>query len=360
MKLSIIAGARPNFMKIAPLMRTILAGKQLGMDMVARLIYTGCKSDSSLESTLFRDLDMPEPDVYLGAESTEFFHRFADIVVKFSEELDAHPADVVLVVDDLTPTMACSFVARKKGIRVAHLVAGTHCFDLNKPKELNRVITDALSDILFTAGMSANRNLNQTGKQQQNVYYVGNILIDSLRHNLQRWVKPDFLSIIPSAEQGYVLLTLNKHVLVDNKPKLESLLDVMTDKISMPILAPVHDYVSEKLSELCSHKKHLFVLPTQSYLAFSYLVGNAKLIITDSGNIAEEATFLGIPCITLNDVAEHPETVIQGTNVLVGENVQLLREAIETWLAGEWKKGSIPERWDGHTAERIVQTLLSL
>ena len=173
MKVTIIAGARPNFMKIAPLMRAIKAAKAAGKNITARLVYTGSDEDKSLEPSLFTDLDMPRPDVYLHVDNTDFFQRMAGILVAFARELEQHPAQVVLVVDDLTPTMACSIVAKKKGIKVAHLVAGTRSFDMDMPKEVNSMITDGLSDYLFTAGMVANRNLNQTGTEQAHVHFVG-------------------------------------------------------------------------------------------------------------------------------------------------------------------------------------------
>ena len=358
MKISIIAGARPNFMKIAPLMRAAKASVEAGNHISLRLIYTGNVNDESIEPSLFHDLDMPAPDVYLHADSTDFFHRFSEIMLRFSEELNEHPADVVLVVDDLTPTMACSFVARKKGVRIAHLVAGTHSFDFNRPKELNKVITDALSDILFTAGMNANRNLSQTGKQQKDVYFVGNILIDTLRHNRERWRKPACLDSFESVDNGYVLLTMNRHAIVDDVDFLRKLVGVLLSKVKVPIIAPVHAYVAEKLHSLCNEESALHILPPLDYLSFAYLEGHAKAIITDSGNIAEEATFLGIPCITLNEVAAHPETVSLGTNLLVGYDMNKLHEALGQLNEGTWKNSSIPERWDGHTAERIIQILL--
>jgi len=308
MKITIIAGARPNFMKIAPLMRAINAAKAAGKNISARLVYTGSDEDKSLEPSLFTDLDMPRPDAYLRVDDTDFFQRMAGIVVAFARELEKHPAQIVIVVDDLTPTMACSIVAKKKGLKVAHLVAGTRSFDMDMPKEVNRMITDGLSDILFTAGMVANRNLNHTGTEQAHVHFVGNILIDTL-----------------------------------------------TDK---PIVAPLHNYVKNKLSALGIHSERLHILPPQPYLAFGYMVNQAQTIITDSGNVAEEATFLGIPCITLNTYAEHPETVSIGTNCLVGEDAGALSAALDRLNKGEWQKGHLPERWDGRAAERIVQTLL--
>ena len=350
MKVTIIAGARPNFMKIAPLMRAIKAAKAAGKNITARLVYTGSDEDKSLEPSLFTDLDMPRPDVYLHVDNTDFFQRMAGILVAFARELEQHPAQVVLVVDDLTPTMACSIVAKKKGIKVAHLVAGTRSFDMDMPKEVNSMITDGLSDYLFTAGMVANRNLNQTGTEQAHVHFVGNILIDTLRYNRTRLQRPVAFSIMGLKEKEYLLLTLNKHSLLNKDTTLKE-----TDR---PIVAPLHTYVKNKLSALGITSERLYILPPQPYLSFGYLVNHAWGIITDSGNVAEEATFLGIPCMTLSTYAEHPETVTIGTNRLVGENSEILADALDILNKGEWQKGHLPERWDGHAAERIVQTLL--
>ena len=358
MKITIIAGARPNFMKIAPLIRAIGQAQEQGKNIQARLVYTGSEKDKSLEDSLFADLDMPCPDTYLEVESNDFFQRLAGIIATFAQELDRHPADMVMVVDDLTPTMACSIVARKKGIKVAHLVAGIRSFDMNMPKEVNRMVTDGLSDILFTAGMDANRNLNQTGIEQKHVHFVGNILMDTIRHNRNRWIRPEILTILGLQEKQYILLTINRHALLQDEEKLWALMEAIQKHNDLPVIAPLREYVKEKLNERNMDYNRLHILPPQPYLSFGYLVQHAKAIVTDSGNIAEEATFLGIPCITLNTYAEHPETVHVGTNVLVGENPQALAEALDTLQRGEWKKGQLPERWDGRTAERIVQTLL--
>lgn len=358
MKITIIAGARPNFMKIAPLMRSINMARRQGKPIEARLVYTGSSHDKSLEKSLFEDLDMPRPDTCLEVESNDFFQRLAGIIIAFARELETNPADLVMVVDDLTPTMACSIVARKKGVKVAHLVAGIRSFDMNMPKEVNRMITDGLSDILFTAGMDANRNLNQTGTEQKHVHFVGNILIDNLRHNKNRMKEPEIIKTNRLKGKEYLLLTINRRALLENTERLEELVDTLFLHTDMPVIIPVHDYVKEKLESLGFKSERMHIIPPQPYLKFCYLTRHAKAIVTDSGNVAEEATFLGIPCITLSTYAEHPETTSLGTNRLVGEDPKLLAEALDILQKGEWKKGQLPERWDGHTAERIVQTLL--
>ncbi len=359
MKITIVAGARPNFMKIAPITRAIEAARVQGERISCRLVYTGKRDDTSLDASLFADLNMRTPDAYLGVTGNNSTELMAGIMIAFEQELTENPAHVVLVVDDLTATMSCAIVAKKHGIKVAHLVAGTRSFDMNMPKEVNRMITDGLSDYLFTAGMVANRNLNQSGTESENVHYVGNILIDSIRYNRNRLIKPVWFPVLGLKEQEYILLTLNRHALLDNRENLRRLLEVLIEKAAgKPIVAPLHAYVSDAVKELGISAPNLHILPPQSYLVFGYLMNKAQAIITDSGNIAEEATFLGIPCITLNTFAEHPETHRIGTNKLVGEDPQALATAMDVLMRGEWRKGEIPERWDGRTAERIVQTLL--
>ena len=240
MKITIIAGARPNFMKIAPLMRAINAAKAAGKNISARLVYTGSDEDKSLEPSLFTDLDMPRPDAYLRVDDTDFFQRMAGIVVAFARELEKHPAQIVIVVDDLTPTMACSIVAKKKGIKVAHLVAGTRSFDMDMPKEVNSMITDGLSDYLFTAGMVANRNLNQTGTEQAHVHFVGNILIDTLRYNRTRLQRPVAFSIMGLKEKEYLLLTLNKHSLLNKDTTLKAIFRTILEKTSRSWRRSIH------------------------------------------------------------------------------------------------------------------------
>ena len=360
MKITIVAGARPNFMKIAPITRAIDAARAQGRSISYRLVYTGKREDTSLDASLFADLHMKEPDVFLGVTDSNATQLASGIMVAFDKELTENPAHIVLVVDDLTATMSCAIVAKKQGIKVAHLVAGTRSFDMKMPKEVNRMITDGLSDYLFTAGMVANRNLNQTGTESENVYYVGNILIDAIRYNRNRLLKPIWFSVLGLQEGNYLLFTLNRRVLLGNKENLRQLMKTIIDKSAgMPIVAPLHTYVRNAIKELDIEAPNLHIMPPQNYLFFGYLINKAKGIITDSGNVAEEATFLGIPCITLNTYAEHPETWRMGTNELVGEDPALLAKTMDTLMHGEWKRGELPERWDGRTAERIVQILTS-
>lgn len=360
MKITIVSGARPNFMKIAPLCRAIDAAREAGKEISYRIVYTGPQGDPSLDASLFTDLAMREPDTYLGIEGRDHSQVAASIMLAFEKELDAHPAQVVLVVDDMTATMSCSIVAKKRGLKVAHVIAGTRSFDMNMPREVNRTIVDAISDYLFTAGMVANRNLNQEGMIPDYIHYVGNILIDTIRFNRYRLREPMWFQSLGLRKGNYLLLTLNRHDLLAKKAVLQALLQTLLQKASgMPVIAPLHPYAQAAVKSLELDAPNLHILPTQRYLHFGFLINQAKGIVTDSGNIAEEATFLDVPCITLNTYAEHPETWRIGTNELVGENSFALSEALDKLLRGEWKHTTLPDRWDGRTAERIVQVLLS-
>ena len=359
MKVTIISGARPNFMKIAPICRTIETARQAGKPITCRVIYTGPQDDPALEPSLFADLDMQSPDGYLGVSGHDHSQVTADIMLAFEKELNAHPADVVLVVDDMTATMSCAIVAKKRGLKVAHVIAGTRSFDMNMPREVNRTIVDAISDYLFTAGMVANRNLNQEGMIPDYIHYVGNILIDTIRYNRHRLLQPLWFNSMGLRKGGYLLLTLNRHDLLEKRAVLQSLLQTILEKAAgIPIVAPLHPYAEQVVESLELDAPNLHLLPPQSYLHFGFLINQARGIVTDSGNIAEEATFLDVPCITLNTYAEHPETWRIGTNELVGENTFALSAALDKLMRGEWKHATLPDRWDGRAAERIVKTLI--
>ncbi len=354
-KICIVAGARPNFVKVAPLIRAI--EKTDGAEY--ELVYTGCEDDPTLEPSLFNDLQMPRPSVFFGVDSVSLNEITSRVMAHFDAYLEDNPADVVIVVDDLASTMAAAIVTKKRGIKLAHLVAGTRSFDMNMPKEVNRLVIDALSDYLFTAGIKSNSIASREQSDSNNTYMVGNILMDTLRFNHQRLVKPEISNLQP---QNYFVFTLNRKALLADDEKLKLMLEVMTEAAGdTPIIAPLRGKAYETVSRMMVFRNSsLFTLHSSlPYLEFGWLIANAKGIITDSGNVAEEATFNSVPCITLNSYTEHEETVTVGSNVLVGEDPQRLKEEILRIEAGEWKKCALPDRWDGRTAERIVQILLA-
>ncbi len=355
----IVTGARPNFVKVAPIVRAIQRAREQGADVACQLVYAGSEKDSTLEPTLFEDLQMPHPDFFLGVDCASLNELTGRVMGEFEQYLNAHPTDVVIVVDDLASTMAVAIVTKKRGIRLAHLVAGTRSFDITMPKEINRLVIDGLSDLLFTAGVSSNSNATREGAEMHKIYMVGNILMDSLRQAHGRLRRPAVLDKLKLEAGQYLVFTLNRRALMANKENLKQMLDAITS-CGLPIVAPLRDEAAKVVSSLNSQRSTLNIIHPLPYLEFGWLTANAKGIITDSGNVAEEATFNGVPCITLNSYTEHIETVKQGSNVLVGEDANQLREALATLEKGEWKKCSLPDRWDGRTAERIVQTLLAM
>ena len=355
-KISIVVGARPNFVKVAPLIRAI----QKSGGATYQLVYAGREDDPTLEGSLFDDLQMPRPDIYLGVVSQSLNEITAQVMGAFDRYLDGHPADVVIVVDDLASTMAAAITAKKRGVKLAHLVAGTRSFDISMPKEVNRLVIDALSDYLFTAGVKSTGVATREQADGNNTYMVGNILMDSLRYNLPRFCKPD----IGVDEGGYIVLTLNRRALLSDEESLQQMLQAIAEAAGgVPVIAPLRDsalgVVVRLLTELGVPNTSFNVQRSLSYLEFGWLTAHALGIITDSGNVAEEATFNGVPCITLNSYTEHQETVTVGTNVLVDGNAGKLRSAVADMVGGQWKKCALPDRWDGRTAERIVQILIS-
>lgn len=346
----IVAGARPNFVKVAPLIRAIKKSEQAQY----LLVYAGREDDPTLEPSLFEDLQMPRPDFYLGVDSVKLNEITSRVMAEFDAFLDEHPVDVVIVVDDLASTMAAAIVTKKRGIRLAHLVAGTRSFDINMPKEINRLVIDALSDYLFTAGVKSNSvaTREQQGENSQ-TYMVGNILMDTLRFNHDRLQKP---ALMDGVSGRYLVFTLNRRALLADRENLHRMVDALLDAAGgMTVIAPLR---GEALKELEAYREKILVTSPLSYLEFGWLTAHAAGVITDSGNVAEEATFNGVPCITLNNYTEHQETVTVGSNVLVGEDADKLREAVGKMVSGEWKQCALPDRWDGRTAERILQILL--
>ncbi|MBR1932940.1 MAG: UDP-N-acetyl glucosamine 2-epimerase [Prevotella sp.] len=346
----IVAGARPNFVKVAPLMRAI--AKADGAE--CRLIYAGRADDPTLEPSLFDDLQMQRPDEYLGVDSTSLNEITSRVMAEFDAYLDSHPTDVVIVVDDLASTMAAAIVTKKRGVKLAHLVAGTRSFDITMPKEINRLVIDALSDYLFTAGVKSNSVATREQGEDSQTYMVGNILMDNLRFNRERLRRP----AVGLPDSPYLVLTLNRKALLADTGRLQPVLQALMAS-GTPIVAPLRGQARQVVSQLVGQAPQLHLVDPLPYLEFGWLTAHALGIVTDSGNVAEEATFNGVPCITLNSYTEHQETVTTGTNELVGGDPQKLADALARLLRGEWKHGALPERWDGRSAERIVQILLA-
>ena len=352
-KVCIVAGARPNFIKVAPLIRAM----EKSDGICYELVYAGRADDATLEGTLFDDLQISRPTVFLDVDSVSLNEITGRVMGAFEKYLSTHPTDVVIVVDDLASTMAAAIVTKKQGVRLAHLVAGTRSFDINMPKEVNRLVIDGLSDLLFTAGMSASSITNREGAEQSRVYMVGNILIDNLRYNHDRWQRPPLMDEAQLADGRYLVFTLNRRALLRNEENLKLMMDALTSRADVPVVAVLRQEARRVVETIVPPTPGFIYADPLPYLQFGYLTSHAMGIVTDSGNVAEEATFNGVPCITLNSYTEHIETVKVGTNVLVGEDAGQLAEALQEMVEGRWKKASLPERWDGRTAERIVRIL---
>lgn len=350
----LFTGARPNFIKVAPLIRAI----ERTDNCQYQLVYAGTADDPTLEASLFDDLQISRPDVFLGVDCENLNELTGRVMAEFERYLEQHTTDIVIVVDDLASTMAAAIVAKKRGMRLAHLVAGTRSFDINMPKEINRLVIDGLSDLLFTAGVGSSSIATREGAENHKIYMVGNILMDTLRYNHDRWTRP---ACLDGLEDGrYLVFTLNRKALLADEDNLKRMLSAISEVAGdIPVVAPLRGRAYDLLSAFHLPSSAIHLTFSLSYLDFGYLTSHAMGIITDSGNVAEEATFNQVPCITLNSYTEHIETVKQGTNVLVGEDADKLCEELQRMVSGQWKTSSLPDRWDGRTAERIVQILMN-
>ena len=410
MKITLIAGARPNFMKVAPIIKAIKAYNELKNGDASlnggngenggisyRLVHTGQHYDKNMSDTFFEELGIPAPDVNLGCGGGTQAEQTAHIMVAFEKELMEHPTDVVLVVGDVTSTMACSIVAKKLNTKVCHVEAGIRSWDLTMPEEINRMVTDSLADYMFTTSEVANRNLIRQGavlmndgmseakplndangvlpedkyayeRVPQRVWHVGNVMIDTLLANRARFRKPEVWDELGLKDKEFVVMTMHRPANVDEENHLRAMMEQIIDNVhGLPVIFPIHPRTAKLFyglwgdeAELAKRLPNLHIVEPMGYLEFNYLVERAKAVVTDSGGITEETTVMGVPCITLRDNTERPETCTVGTNELIGTNPAAIKPALDKLFAGEWKKGAIPELWDGKTAERIISILADL
>ena len=358
MKLTIIAGARPNFMKIAPVIHAIQNAQKEGKNISFRLVHTGQHYDKNMSDTFFEELNIPQPDINLGIGGGTQAEQTAGIMIAFEKDLMANPTDLVVVVGDVTSTMACSIVAKKLCTKVAHIEAGIRSHDLTMPEEINRMVTDALADLYFTTSKVANENLKKLGARPEQIQFVGNVMIDTLLANIDRLRKPEVYDQLKLNEKNYLVLTMHRPANVDEAGKLKRTMEQIVSNVhGLPIIFPIHPRTAKIFKELGITADNLHIVEPMGYLEFNYIVKHCKAVITDSGGITEETTVMGVPCITLRDNTERPETCTVGTNELIGTNPDAIKPALDKLFAGNWKKGGIPELWDGHAAERIVDYL---
>lgn len=361
MKVDLIAGARPNFMKIAPIIDAIRKAQSEGKNISFRLIHTGQHYDQNMSGSFFEQLGIPTPDENLGAGGGTQAEQTASIMTGYEKLLMTEKPDICLVVGDVTSTMACAIVAQKMHVKVAHVEAGIRSGDWTMPEEINRLVTDSITNYFFTTTELANDNLRKSGIEDERIFWVGNTMIDTLLKHKPGFTKPQIWDEIGLEPQKYIVMTLHRPANVDEDNKLKVLINEIIDHSQdLPLIFPVHPRTAKILENLGVSHPRLNMIGPLGYLDFNYLVANARAVVTDSGGITEETTVLGIPCMTLRDNTERPETVTEGTNELIGTNPEAIRPAMEKLFAGSWKKGSVPEKWDGQTAERIVEILIGL
>ena len=382
--IDLIAGARPNFMKVAPIIDAIKAAQTRGSDLAYRLVHTGQHYDRAMSGDFFDQLGIPHPDVNLQSGSGTAAEQTATIMTRYEQLLMEKRSDLCLVVGDVTSTMACAITAQKLHLPVAHVEGGIRSGDWTMPEEINRLVTDAITNWFFTTSETANANLRHAGVMADRIFFVGNTMIDTLLKQMPRLCPPDFWDALKLRPGHYFVVTLHRPQNVDDVPHLAALLSAISKETGdLPVVFPVHPRTAKNLQQFHDNKttnrictvdpqeapreallalreERIHTVDPQGYLQFNYLVKHAKGVITDSGGITEETTVMGVPCITLRDNTERPETVTIGTNELIGTDPKNLAPALSRLMAGQWKKGAIPEKWDGHAAERIVAILEKL
>jgi UDP-N-acetylglucosamine 2-epimerase (non-hydrolysing) len=359
--IDIIAGARPNFMKIAPIISAIENEKRKGTAIDFRLIHTGQHYDKKMSGDFFLQLGIPVPHFNLDVGSGTQAEQTSKIMMRYEALLIESPSNLCLVVGDVTSTMACAIAAKKLNIDVAHVEAGIRSGDHTMPEEINRMVTDSITDYFFTTSEVANQNLKNAGMQDSKIFFVGNTMIDTLLKQMPNFKKPAFWEAEQLREKSYFVLTLHRPSNVDDNTQLKKLLnEIMKYNQGHKVIFPVHPRTAKILANLDSTFDQLFITEPMSYLEFNYLVKHAKAVITDSGGITEETTVMKVPCVTLRNSTERPETCTIGTNELIGTNPDAIKPTFEKLFAGNWKKGSIPPLWDGFSAERIVKALIKL
>lgn len=364
MLIDLIAGARPNFMKIAPIIDAIHIAQQRKNEINYRFIHTGQHYDENMSDSFFQQLGIPPPHYNLRCGGGSQAEQTAAIMIGYEKILMERRSDLCLVVGDVNSTLACAITAQKMHVKVAHVEAGIRSNDWTMPEEINRLITDSITNYFFTTSETSIKNLRKSGVEEKHIYFVGNTMIDTLLKNRPRFKAPDFFEQLGLQEREYFVMTLHRPANVDEESKFKLLLNtILRNSQNLPIIFPVHPRTAKIIKllmekDLAFETNQLHVVEPLGYLEFNYLVEHAKAVITDSGGITEETTVLGVPCMTLRVNTERPETVMIGTNELLGTNPETIKYALEKLFSGKWKKGEIPDFWDGKAAQRIVKHLL--
>ncbi len=354
MKIDLIAGARPNFVKIATLIHAIRKTNNINF----RLIHTGQHYDKNLSGSFFEQLELPDPDINLAVGSGSIAFQTSQIMLSYEKLLKSEKPDICVVVGDVTSSMACAITAKYMQIKVAHVEAGIRSNDWGMPEEINRVLIDSITDFFFTTTREASKKLINTGVPKKNVHFVGNTMIDTLLRFQPAFKRPEIWEELNLNSMSYIVVTLHRPNTVDRLENLKSILEeIIENSQNYPIIFPVHPRTLSVLNKTGINAKNLHITPPLTYLEFNYLTEKAKVVITDSGGITEETTIFNVPCITIRDNTERPETISIGTNELIGTDPSKIGPAMDKVFQNEWKKGSIPELWDGHSGERIINIL---
>ena len=346
-------------MKIAPIIEAIKSAQASGNDINYRLVHTGQHFDRVMSGVFFEELNIPEPDVNLECGGGTQAEQTASIMLAFERELLSHPCDCVLVVGDVTSTMACTLVAKKLNTPVAHVEAGIRSGDMTMPEEINRIVTDSLADYFFTTSELAGDNLRRAGVPNNKIFFVGNVMIDTLLKNMSRFRAPAVCEALHLQWRRYLVLTLHRPANVDEIEKLQRTIQAIVNNVrNLPVVFPIHPRTAPVFRASGIVADNLIIIEPLGYLEFNYLVQHSMAVITDSGGITEETTVMHVPCLTLRNNTERLETCSIGTNMLVGTNPDNIKPALDRLFSGEWSHGDIPQLWDGHAAERIVKVLL--
>lgn len=355
MQIDLIAGARPNFMKIGPIIDALEQSKKTGGHLTYRLVHTGQHYDQAMSGSFFEQLGIPAPQVNLEAGSGTAAEQTAAIMTRYEKALLQERCALCLVVGDVTSTMACAIVAQKLGVPVAHVEGGIRSGDWSMPEEINRLVTDAITNYFFTTSETANLNLLRSGVDAGRIFFVGNTMIDTLLKHRSRFRAPPIWEQAGLRAKEYFVLTLHRPSNVDDEAHLQRLLEEITRATrGRPIVFPAHPRTVRTLDRLAVKLSTVHLVEPMAYLEFNFLVENSLAVITDSGGVTEEATVFGVPCLTLRNSTERPETIDLGTNELIGTDPRALGPHLDRLFSGAWKKGRIPPLWDGRTGERIV------
>ncbi|MEQ3657267.1 MAG: UDP-N-acetylglucosamine 2-epimerase (non-hydrolyzing) [Dokdonia sp.] len=364
MLIDLIVGARPNFMKIAPVIAAIRKEQEAGTAIDFRLVHTGQHYDTAMSGSFFEQLDIPAPDVNFDAGGGTQAQQTAAIMIGYETFLTTKKPDLTLVVGDVTSTMACTIVAKKAGVKVAHVEAGIRSNDHLMPEEINRMVTDSITDYFFTTTPEAGALLERQAVSQDNIFFVGNVMIDTLKKQEPFFSPPSFWEDQELSQGSYFVLTLHRPSNVDDLAHLKALLSSIAKSTrDKKIVWPVHPRAASRIAQIVKDQSlydRFVLVPPMDYRSFNYLVKHAFAVLTDSGGITEETTVMGVPCMTLRDSTERPETVSLGTNVLLGSQPEAIPPAMQELFDGHWKQGRIPALWDGAAATRIVKVLKTL